>query len=102
MSLSFWIRDYVFLPLAAARRNQWWPYVALASSMVLFGLWHAAKWTFVCWGLYHGLVLVIHRVWQQLKRRSSIETPDATVGVFVAWSTTFAAGVTRVGVVSGE
>jgi len=59
MSLSFWIRDYVFLPLAAMRREVWWPYVVFVLSMTLFGLWHAAKLTFILWGVYHGLLLVV-------------------------------------------
>ena len=47
MSLSFWIRDYVFLPLAMLRREVWWRNLALVISMVLFGLWHKGK-HFVC------------------------------------------------------
>src|SRR5437867_3629162 len=50
MLLSFWIRDYVFKPLAATRRDQWWPYVAIVVSMILFGLWHGANWTFIVFG----------------------------------------------------
>jgi alginate O-acetyltransferase complex protein AlgI len=68
MSLSFWIRDYVFLPLAAMRRGRWWLYLMLISSMALFGLWHGAKATFILWGIYHGLLLVLHRMGQQMKR----------------------------------
>ena len=68
MSLSFWIRDYVFLPLAAMRRGRWWLHLMLISSMALFGLWHGAKATFILWGIYHGLLLVIHRIVQQIKR----------------------------------
>ncbi len=44
MSLSFWIRDYVFLPLATLRREIWWRNLALVISMVLFGIWHKATW----------------------------------------------------------
>ena len=58
MSLSSWIRDYVFLPLATMRRDRWWLYIALVLSMTLFGLWHGATATFIVWGLYHGLLLV--------------------------------------------
>ena len=48
MSLSFWIRDYVFLPLATMRREMWWRNLALVISMVLFGLWHQASLLFLC------------------------------------------------------
>jgi D-alanyl-lipoteichoic acid acyltransferase DltB (MBOAT superfamily) len=52
MSLSFWIRDYLFNPLAAAgRRYSWWPYVVLIISMTFFGLWHGAKWTSLFMGV---------------------------------------------------
>jgi alginate O-acetyltransferase complex protein AlgI len=90
MSLSFWIRDYVFNPLAAAgRRYSWWPYVVFIISMTLFGLWHGAKWTFIVYGVYHGSVLVLHRFGQQMKRRFSVRLPRS-VGAFLSWGTTFA------------
>ena len=89
MSLSFWIRDYVFNPLAAAgRRYSWWPYVVFVISMTLFGLWHGAKWTFIVYGVYHGLVLVMHRLGQQMKRQFSVRLPRY-VGAFLSWGTTF-------------
>lgn len=69
MSLSFWIRDYVFLNLATARREMWWRNFTLILSMVVFGLWHRATWLFLLWGAYHGILLVLHRQVQQLERR---------------------------------
>lgn len=69
MSLSFWIRDYVFLPLAVLRREVWWRNLVLVISMVLFGLWHKASVLFVLWGCYHGVLLVLHRQVQQLQRK---------------------------------
>jgi D-alanyl-lipoteichoic acid acyltransferase DltB (MBOAT superfamily) len=69
MSLSFWIRDYVFLPLATLRREIGWRNLALVLSMVLFGLWHKASILFLLWGVYQGLLLVLHRQIQQLQRR---------------------------------
>ena len=88
MSLSFWIRDYIFVPLAAARRDVWWPYVVFVLAMTLFGLWHAAKATFILWGVYHGLLLVTHRLGQRIKRRQFITLP-ASVGALLAWASTF-------------
>jgi alginate O-acetyltransferase complex protein AlgI len=75
MSLSFWIRDYVFLPLAMSRRNMWWRNFVLVLSMVLFGLWHKATWLFLIWGVYHGVLLVLHRQVQQLERKFNWEPP---------------------------
>ena len=88
MSLSSWIRDYVFVPLAAASRNRRWPYAAFIIAMTLFGLWHAAKWTFIVWGTYHGVLLVIHRLGQQVKRKYQIKM-SPSVGAFLAWAVTF-------------
>jgi len=75
MSLSFWIRDYVFLPLAMSRREIWWRNLALVISMVLFGLWHKATWLFLIWGTYHGVLLVLHRIVQQVERRFEWDPP---------------------------
>jgi alginate O-acetyltransferase complex protein AlgI len=69
MSLSFWIRDYVFLPLATRRREMWWRNFALVLSMILFGLWHRATVLFLLWGAYHGVLLVVHRQIQQVQRK---------------------------------
>jgi alginate O-acetyltransferase complex protein AlgI len=89
MSLSSWIRDYVFRPLCATRREKWWLYVSLVFSMMLFGLWHGAKLTFVLWGVYHGLLLVAHRIGQQLKKRLPFRVPRL-LGTCSAWAATFA------------
>jgi alginate O-acetyltransferase complex protein AlgI len=90
MSLSFWIRDYLFNPLAtASRRYAWGPYAGLVTSMTLFGLWHGAKATFIVYGVYHGLLLVMHRLGQQMKRRWSILRRRRAWGGFLSWGTTF-------------
>jgi alginate O-acetyltransferase complex protein AlgI len=76
MSLSFWIRDYVFLPLAMLRRGLWWRNLVLVFSMVLFGLWHRATALFLLWGCYHGVLLVLHRQFQQLQRKLGWDPPS--------------------------
>jgi alginate O-acetyltransferase complex protein AlgI len=81
MSLSFWIRDYVFLPLATLKRERWWLYLGLFFSMTLFGLWHAATLTFLLWGAYHGLLLVFHRWAQTLKLRMTLSYLSGAKGV---------------------
>jgi alginate O-acetyltransferase complex protein AlgI len=87
MSLSFWIRDYVFLPLAVLRRQVWWRNAVLILSMVLFGVWHKATLLFVLWGCYHGVLLVLHRQGQQLQRRFNWE-PPARLGDAFSWAAT--------------
>jgi D-alanyl-lipoteichoic acid acyltransferase DltB (MBOAT superfamily) len=88
MSLSFCIRDYVFMPLASRRRSLWWRNLSLVTSMTIFGLWHAASWPLVAWGLYQGVLLVAHRQVQQLRRRWQFSVPP-TIDTLVSWSVTF-------------
>jgi len=75
MSLSIWIRDYLFFPVATLRREMWWRQLALVLSMVVFGLWHKASLWFLIWGMYQGALLVAHRLWQQVGRRFHLELP---------------------------
>jgi len=63
MSLSSWIRDYIFIPLGGSRRSSLITALNLFIAMAIAGLWHGAAWTFVVWGLWHGLGLAVHRVW---------------------------------------
>ena len=69
MSLSFWIRDYVFMPLAMLFRQEWWRKFCLLLAMVLFGIWHKATILFVLFGCYQGMLLILHRQAQQVERR---------------------------------
>jgi alginate O-acetyltransferase complex protein AlgI len=61
MSLSAWLRDYVYFPLGGNRVSPSRTYVNLWVVFLLCGLWHGASWTFVIWGAYHGLLLVLER-----------------------------------------
>ena len=85
MSLSFWIRDYLFMPLAMVRSELWWRNGMLIFSMVVFGLWHKASWPFLLWGLYQGTLLFLHRMWQQYARKRRMVVSDAA-----SWVITFA------------
>ncbi|MHC4946138.1 MAG: MBOAT family O-acyltransferase [Planctomycetota bacterium] len=62
MSLSRWFRDYLYIPLGGNRASMKRIYFNLVMVFFLCGLWHGASWTFVVWGLYHGLFLVVERV----------------------------------------
>ncbi len=62
ISLSTWLRDYVYIPLGGNRRGDIRTYVNLLLTMLLGGLWHGAAWTFVLWGGYHGALLAGHRL----------------------------------------
>ena len=62
ISLSSWLRDYLYIPLGGNRRGARRTYINLAAVMLLGGFWHGAKWTFVIWGGVHGLLLASERM----------------------------------------
>ncbi len=61
ISLSTWLRDYLYVPLGGNRGGQLFSYRNLLLTMILGGLWHGAAWNFVWWGIYHGALLAMHR-----------------------------------------
>lgn len=62
ISLSTWLRDYLYIPLGGNRGGSWRTYRNLCLTMLIGGLWHGAGWTFVIWGALHGVYLVIERL----------------------------------------
>ncbi|MCA9322875.1 MAG: MBOAT family protein, partial [Planctomycetes bacterium] len=62
ISLSTWLRDYLYLPLGGNRNGAWRTYRNLGLTMILGGLWHGAAWTFILWGAWHGLLLAAERM----------------------------------------
>jgi alginate O-acetyltransferase complex protein AlgI len=87
MSLSFWIRDFLFLPLATLRREVWWRNLSLVIAMFVFGLWHKGSFLFMIWGTYHGVLLVAHRQWQELRKRIGFAWEGVVPSVFSWWLT---------------
>jgi D-alanyl-lipoteichoic acid acyltransferase DltB (MBOAT superfamily) len=69
ISLSTWLRDYLYIPLGGNRRGQWLTYRNLLLTMLLGGLWHGASWNFVVWGGYHGALLAVERLCGVRERR---------------------------------
>src|SRR5256714_766296 len=67
ISLSSWLRDYLYIPLGGNRGRAWFVYRNIMITMLLGGLWHGGAWTFVIWGGLHGLALVVHRAWTKRK-----------------------------------
>ena len=65
MSLSNWLREYLYVSLGGNRKGLIRTYVNLFLTMLLGGLWHGANWTFVLWGAWHGGILVLERYWEQ-------------------------------------
>jgi D-alanyl-lipoteichoic acid acyltransferase DltB (MBOAT superfamily) len=66
ISLSSWLRDYLYIPLGGNRGGEWRSVRNLMLTMLLGGLWHGASWNFVLWGAWHGLLLVGHRGYERL------------------------------------
>ena len=66
ITLSRFLRDYVYIPLGGNKISSFRTYSNLLATFVIGGLWHGAGWTFVFWGFLHGMALVIHRVWSNL------------------------------------
>lgn len=62
ISLSTWLRDYLYIPLGGNRKGTFNLYRNLMITMVLGGLWHGASWTFVIWGGFHGIILILYRL----------------------------------------
>ncbi len=65
MTLSNWFRDFVYIPMGGSRRAPLRMYFNLGFVFLICGLWHGANWTFVAWGAYHGLLLILERMTEQ-------------------------------------
>jgi alginate O-acetyltransferase complex protein AlgI len=78
ISLSTWLRDYLYVPLGGNRNGSLNTYRNLMSTMLLGGLWHGAGAAYVVWGLYHGLLLSVHRWWSEW-RAPKTDAPAASV-----------------------
>ncbi|MGB8830734.1 MAG: hypothetical protein WCC95_01190, partial [Candidatus Sulfotelmatobacter sp.] len=90
MSMSFWIRDFVFLPLATIRWEAWWRNLSLVIAMFVFGVWHRGSFLLMMWGTYHGLLLVLHRQWQEFRKWIGFEWAGP-VQTAISWALTFSA-----------
>ncbi|MBL8724680.1 MAG: MBOAT family protein [Planctomycetes bacterium] len=67
VSLSSWLRDYLYISLGGSRGSRWFTYRNVMLTMLLGGLWHGAGWNYVAWGGVHGVALVVHREWERLR-----------------------------------
>ena len=66
ITLSRFLRDYIYIPLGGNRKGSFHTYTNLMATFILGGIWHGAGWTFVFWGFLHGMALAIHRGWKTL------------------------------------
>ncbi len=65
ISLSTWMRDYLYIPLGGSRKGSVRTYANLVATMTLCGLWHGASWNYVLWGFYNGVLLALHRLYDR-------------------------------------
>jgi D-alanyl-lipoteichoic acid acyltransferase DltB (MBOAT superfamily) len=80
ITLSRFLKDYIYIPLGGNRKGKFRTYYNIMVTFVLGGLWHGAGWTFVFWGTLHGVALVIHRLWKSF---------GFTMNKYLAWFITF-------------
>lgn len=91
MTLSRFLRDYLYFGLGGNRKGVVRRYINLIITMLLGGLWHGANWTFVIWGALHGFYLVVNHLWRALPVAKKLPVPTAVkvaltfISVVVAW-----------------
>jgi len=87
ISLSSWLRDYLYISLGGNRRGPWRTRLNLLLTMLLGGLWHGAAWNFVLWGAWHGLGLLAHRWWSGHRAATGSQPgrPATVAGRVAAW-----------------
>ena len=89
ISLSNWLRDYLYFSLPVDRSRPWHRYRNATITFLLSGLWHGASWTFVCWGALHGLALAASHWWSARRARRG-RVPSKSIGVrFACWLATY-------------
>jgi alginate O-acetyltransferase complex protein AlgI len=91
MTLSRFLRDYLYIPLGGNRHGEQLRFINLMLTMLIGGLWHGAAWTFVAWGALHGVYLVINHAWQRLGGAVKLPGRGTAVGRWAAWLITFLA-----------
>jgi len=84
MTLSRYLRDYVYIPLGGSRRGEARRHLNLLATMILGGLWHGAGWTFVIWGALHGSYLLVNHAWRSAAERARGAGHSLEMGVWPA------------------
>jgi D-alanyl-lipoteichoic acid acyltransferase DltB (MBOAT superfamily) len=84
ISLSTWMRDYLYIPLGGSRNGRLHTGVNLMLTMLLGGLWHGAAWTFVAWGGLHGVLLVGYRIWKHTTWHDLMALQNSTAWRWIA------------------
>src|SRR5262249_45340561 len=91
ISLSTWLRDYLYIPLGGSKGGKWMTYRNLFLTMLLGGLWHGAAMHYVVWGAYQGILLILHKEFRRLLEPISVvrKALDSRVGHILSVVLTF-------------
>lgn len=87
ITLSSWLQNYLYISLGGSRKGTYRTYVNLVLTMVLGGIWHGANWTYIVWGLLHGVALAVHKVWMQ--KTHSPDRKPSLVGSVLSIAVTY-------------
>ncbi len=93
ITLSTFLRDYLYIPLGGNRHGKLRRYTNLLATMLLGGLWHGAGWTFVIWGALHGVYLIINNLWRELVSERHLRWVPNWLGALLGGTLTFVAVV---------
>lgn len=83
ITLSAWLRDYLYIPLGGNRKGKFRTYINLMITMLLGGLWHGANWTFVVWGALHGFYLWVEKLIQDSRNKIKLQPVPASEAVIM-------------------
>ena len=86
ISLSNWLRDYVYISLGGNRKGKFIMYFFLLTTMLVGGFWHGADWRFVFWGFAHGLALIVHKIWSRFTISNKSNWYYNLIGVFITFN----------------
>lgn len=83
ITLSTWLQEYLYISLGGNRKGKVRTYINLILTMVLGGIWHGANWTYVIWGLLHGIALAIHKAWMTITKSGNKKPSAITSGISI-------------------
>ena len=93
ITLSRFLRDYLYISLGGNRKGKTRRYINLFLTMLLGGLWHGAGWPFVVWGCLHGIYLVVNHAWRKFVKTMKLDIEENRLYIFSCWLLTFLAVV---------
>lgn len=85
ITLSTFLRDYIYIPLGGNRKGYWLKHINLLLTMLIGGLWHGANWTFILWGFLHGILLIINHVWRDVMKRLNFSGKNKSLYTTLGW-----------------